>query len=119
MSIQSINVSFWKQSTGLTGQNLNEDNARKFDSVARKFNKKTGLKLSKMAAYRASRSVARELKAEYGSRIVSNSKTTFELLLTGVDKTLDRKNHNIDLGTFDISSITDLACKPTGRKKSA
>jgi len=40
-------------------------------------------------------------------------------LLTGVDKTLDRKNHNIDLGTFDISSITDLACKPTGRKKSA
>ena len=72
-----------------------------------------------MAAYRTSRIVARELKAEYGSRIVSNSKTTFELLLTGVDKTLDRKNHNIDLGTFDISSITDLACKPTGRKKSA
>jgi hypothetical protein len=53
MSIQTINVSFWKQSTGLTGQNLNEDNARKFARVARKFNKKTGLKLSKMAAYRA------------------------------------------------------------------
>ena len=114
MSIQSINVSYWRQSTGLTGQNLNQDNQRKFARIARKFNKKTGLKLSKVATYKASRVAARKVKAEYGSRIVSNSKATFEMLLTAVDKTLDRKNHNLDLGEFNVSEIVQLACKPTG-----
>ena len=114
MSIQSINVSYWRQSTGLTGQNLNEDNQRKFARVARKFNKKTGLKLSKVATYKASRVGARKIKAEFGTRIVSNSKATFEMVLTAVDKTLDRKNHNVDLGEFNVSNIAELACKPTG-----
>ena len=119
MSIQSINVSFWRQSTGLTGQNLNQDNQNKYSRIARKFEKKTGQKLSKVRLYKASRHAARQVKAEFGSRIVSNSKATFEMLLTGVDKTLDRKNHTIDFGAFNVSSLTDLACQPTGRKKSA
>jgi hypothetical protein len=116
-------VSYWKQSTGLTGQNLNEDNARKFDRIAKKYEKKTGKRLSKVRAYKASRHAARLVKAEFGSRIVSNSKSTFELLLTAVDRTLDRKNHAIDLGAFNVQDILELAQLPTGasahKRKSA
>jgi hypothetical protein len=36
------------------------------------------------------------------------------MVLTAVDKTLDRKNHNVDLGEFNVSNIAELACKPTG-----
>ncbi len=116
MANVSFNVSYWKQSTGLTGQNLNEDNARKFARVATKFEKKTGNKLSKLRAYKASRTASRTAKAELGSRIVSNSKATFDILLTAVDRTLDRKNHTIDFGAFNIKDISELSCLPTGRK---
>ena len=62
----------------------------------------------------ASRVAARKIKAEYGTRILSNSITTFEMLMTAIDRTLDRKNHNIDLGEFNVADIADLACAPTG-----
>lgn len=116
MSQKSINVNvrYWFQSSGLTGQNLSEANQRKFARVATKYKKKTGDKLSKMRCYKASRVAARQLKAEFGTRILSNSITTFELLLTGIDKTLDRKNHVIDFGSFDVDQITDLSCATTG-----
>jgi hypothetical protein len=119
MANVSFSVSYWKQSTGLTGQNLSEDNARKFARVAAKFEKKTGQSLSKVRAYRASRHAARQVKAEFGSRIMSNSKATFEILLTGIDRTLDRKNHAIDLGAFNVQDIVELANKPRGKRKSA
>lgn len=109
-----IDVDFWFQGTGLTGQNLSEHNQNKFTRVATKYKRKTGNKLSKMRVYRASRIGARMLKAEYGVRILSGSIMTFEMLLTGIDKTLDRKNHNIDLGAFEVADIADLACAPTG-----
>jgi len=116
MSQKSINVNirYWFQSTGLTGQNLSEANQRKFARVATKYKKKTGDKLSKTRCHKASRVAARQLKAEFGTRILSNSITTFELLLTGIDKTLDRKNHVIDFGAFDVDQITDLSCATTG-----
>lgn len=111
----SVNVKYWFQSSGLTGQNLSEHNQNKFDRVAAKYKRKMGgAKLSKMRCYAASRVGARKLKAEFGTRICSNSITTFEMLLTGIDKTLDRKNHNVDLGEFNVSDIADLACSPTG-----
>jgi hypothetical protein len=116
MSQKSINVNvrYWFQSTGLTGQNLSEANQRKFARVATKYKKKTGDKLSKTRCYKASRVAARQLKADFGTRILSNSITTFELLLTGIDKTLDRKNHVIDFGSFDVDQIADLSCATTG-----
>lgn len=116
MSQKSINVNvrYWFQSSGLTGQNLSEANQRKFARIATKYKKKTGNKLSKMRCYKASRVAARQLKAEFGTRILSNSITTFELLLTGIDKTLDRKNHVIDFGSFDVDQIADLSCATTG-----
>ena len=116
MSSKSINVNvrYWFQSSGLTGQNLSEANDRKFNRIATKYKKKTGDKLSKMRCYKASRVAARQLKAEFGTRILSNSITTFELLLTGIDKTLDRKNHVIDFGAFNVDQLADLSCATTG-----
>jgi len=110
----NVNVGYWFQGSGLTGQNLSEHNENKFQRVATKYKRKTGNKLSKMRCYHASRVGARKLKAEFGTRILSNSITTFEMLLTGIDKTLDRKNHNVDLGEFNVADIADLACAPTG-----
>lgn len=110
----NVNVAYWFQGTGLTGQNLSEHNQNKFTRVATKYKRKTGQKLSKMRCYKASRHAARQIKAEFGTRILSNSIATFEMLLTGIDKTLDRKNHNLDLGAFKVDDIADLACAPTG-----
>ena len=110
----NVNVSYWFQSSGLTGQNLSEANQRKFARIATKYKKKTGNKLSKIRCYKASRVAARQVKAEFGTRILSNSITTFELLMTGIDKTLDRKNHVIDFGAFNVDQIADLSCATTG-----
>ena len=50
MSKQSIkiDVDFWFQGTGLTGQNLSQHNQNKFERVATKFERKGYGKLSKM-----------------------------------------------------------------------
>ena len=114
MANVSFAISYWKQSTGLTGQNLSERNQAKFARVARKYQKKTGLKLSKLRLYKASREAARQLKAEHGGRILSHSICTFELLVTAIDKELSKRQHEIDLGAFKVESIRDLACAPTG-----
>lgn len=39
MAIKTINATFWKQSTGLTGQNLTQSNQKKFTRVAKKYKK--------------------------------------------------------------------------------
>lgn len=118
MANVTFNVSYWKQSTGLTGQNLNEDNQRKYARIATKFEKKTGKRLSKVRLYKASRHAARQVKEEAGSRILSNSKATFDVLLTAVDERLRGKNDTkVDLGVFNVSNIADLACKPMGPKR--
>tara|TARA_R100001440_G_scaffold35460_1_gene54502 strand:+ start:315 stop:716 length:402 start_codon:yes stop_codon:yes gene_type:complete len=116
MSIQTVNVKFWFQSTGLTGQNLSESNQNKYARVNAKMLKKRGIRLSKMACYKASRVGARKVKDEFGTRIGSNSITTFEMVLTGVDKFLDGKNNNIDLTEFGVNDIvSDLTCANVGR----
>ena len=116
MSIQTVNVKYWFQSTGLTGQNLSESNQNKYIRVNAKMVRKHGVRLSKVACYKASRTGARKLKDEYGTRIGSNSITTFEMVLTGVDKWLDRKNNNIEMSEFGVEDIlADLTCKNEGR----
>jgi len=119
MANVSIAINYWNQSTGITGQNLTQENQAKFTRVATKYKKKTGQTLSKTRAYKASREAARTVKHEFGSRIGSNSKATFDLLLTGIDRTLDRKNHNIDLGAFNVQEISDLANLPKGPRKAS
>ena len=54
----NVNVGYWFQGTGLTGQNLSEHNQNKFTRVATKYKRKTGQKLSKIRCYKASRVAA-------------------------------------------------------------
>lgn len=116
MSIQTVNVKYWFQSTGLTGQNLSESNQKKYARVNAKMIKKHGVRLSKVACYKASRVAARKAKDEFGTRIGSNSIMTFEMVLTGVDKWLDKKNHSIDLTEFNVNDVIgDLTCANEGR----
>ena len=106
-----VNVSYWNLSTGLTGQNLTQDNANKFGRLQTKFRKKGYGKLSKMKCYYAARTGARTVKAEYGTRICSVSPAMFEMILTGLDQWLDGKNNiEVEFSAFGIDSPADLAC---------
>jgi len=116
MANVSFTVSYWKQSTGLTGQNLSEANQRKFSRVAKKYSKVMKQDLSKTRLYKASREAARQLKADFGGRILSHSICTFDLLLTAVDKELSKRTHDIDMGVFKVDSMIQLANQPSGRK---
>ena len=117
MAIKTINATFWKQSTGLTGQNLTQSNQNKFTRVAKKYKKVTEKSLSKTRLYKASRVGARNLKKEFGTRIGSTSIATFEMLLTAIDKELNGVKHSIEFGEFQVKSHIDFANSTATRKK--
>jgi len=116
MAIKTINAIFWKQSTGLTGQNLTQSNQTKFSRVAKKYKKVTEQSLSKTRLYKASRVGARQIKKEFGARIGSTSIATFEMLLTAIDKELNGVKHSIDFGSFKVKSHNDFANSNTRKK---
>lgn len=116
MAIKTINATFWKQSTGLTGQNLTQSNQNKFARVAKKYKKVTEKSLSKTRLYKASRVGARQIKKEFGARIGSTSIATFEMLLTAIDKELNGVKHSIDFGSFKVKSHVDFANSNTRKK---
>jgi len=109
MAIKTISATFWKQSTGLTGQNLTQSNQNKFTRVAKKYKKVTEKSLSKTKLYKASRVGARKMKQEFGTRIGSTSIATFEMLLTAIDKELNGVRHSIEFGEFQVKSYNDFA----------
>jgi len=109
MTVKNINVTYWKQSTGLTGQNLTQSNQKKFARVAKKYHKVTGYQLSKMKLYKASRIGARQVKKEFGARIGSTSIAMFEIVLTGIYQELVGLKTKVDFGTFKVSGHKDFA----------
>ena len=116
MTVKNINVTYWKQSTGLTGQNLTQSNQKKFARVAKKYHKVTGYQLSKMKLYKASRVGARQVKKEFGARIGSTSVATFEMLLTAIDQELKGMKTAIDFGSFKVKSYSDFSNSNTRKK---
>ena len=116
MAIKTINATYWKQSSGLTGQNLTQSNQAKFTRVAKKYHRITEQSLSKMKLYKASRIGARQIKKEFGARIGSTSIATFEMLLTAIDKELNGVKHSIDFGSFKVKSHVDFANSNTRKK---
>lgn len=116
MAIKTINATYWKQSTGLTGQNLTESNQKKFSRIAKKYKKVTETSLSKTRLYKASRIGARQVKQEYGARIGSTSIAMFEMLLTAIDKELKGVYNSIDFGEFQVKSHKDFANSITRKK---
>tara|TARA_R100001440_G_scaffold13961_1_gene23991 strand:+ start:698 stop:1066 length:369 start_codon:yes stop_codon:yes gene_type:complete len=116
MAIKTINATYWKQSTGLTGQNLTESNQKKFSRIAKKYKKVTETSLSKTRLYKASRNGARQVKKEFGARIGSTSIAMFEMLLTAIDKELKGAYNSIDFGEFQVKSHKDFANSITRKK---
>ena len=51
MSKKNINVAYWVQSTGVTGQCLTERGQKLFDTTSALYHQVTGEKLSKMKLY--------------------------------------------------------------------
>ena len=51
MSKKNINVTYWTQSTGVTGQCLSERGQKLFDTTSALYFQATGEKLSKMKLY--------------------------------------------------------------------
>tara|TARA_R100001015_G_scaffold18782_1_gene12913 strand:+ start:1893 stop:2255 length:363 start_codon:yes stop_codon:yes gene_type:complete len=109
MATKKINITYWKQSTGLTGQNLTQSNQSKFTRVSKKFYKVTGKTLSKVRLYKASRYGARQVKTEFGARIGSTSIAMFEMLLTGINQQLNDTKTNVDFGSFKVTGYNDFA----------
>ncbi len=116
MAIKTINATYWKQSSGLTGQNLTQSNQKKFTRVAKKYHKVTESTLSKMKLYKASRIGARQIKQEFGARIGSTSVATFEMLLTAIEQELKGMKTAIDFGSFKVKSYSDFSNSNTRKK---
>ena len=63
MSKKNINVTYWTQSTGVTGQCLSERGQKLFDTTSALYNQATGEKLSKMKFYDIVLTECRETKS--------------------------------------------------------
>ena len=81
MSKKNINVSYWKQSTGRTGQCLTERGQKLFDTTSALFTKVTGKKLSKERVYDIVLNVSRQAKVDEGFYIQNTSSSAFMLVM--------------------------------------
>ena len=77
MSNKTINVSYWKQSTGRTGQCLTERGQKIFDTLAPIYEEVVGLSLSKEQMYDMSLTLSRSTKNEEGFYIQNTASTAF------------------------------------------
>src|SRR5210317_2500581 len=77
MSNKTFNVSYWKQSTGRTGQCLSERGQNLFDTLQPIYEEVVGLPLSKMKLYKLSLEMSRGAKADEGFYIQNTATTAF------------------------------------------
>ena len=77
MSKKNINVAYWVQSTGVTGQCLTERGQKLFDTTSALYHQVTGEKLSKMKLYDIVLSECRETKKSEGFYIRNISTAGF------------------------------------------
>lgn len=118
-------VSFWKQSTGITGQCLTERTQALFDRVSAMYNDVTGKKLSKMRLYEQARVKAREAKQEIVGkpRMMDTASAAFGIQLKELEKSLReiRKAQasivEVQFDTMEVSNLRDLAQQTVGRKR--
>ena len=121
MSKKNINVSYWKQSTGRTGQCLTERGQKLFDTTSALFTKVTGKKLSKERVYDIVLGVSRQAKEEEGFYIQNTSSSAFMLIMQDLAsfcraelKGYDYKQ--ITFGQFKVDKLYKLAKAKAGRR---
>ena len=122
MSKKTLNVSYWKQSTGRTGQCLSERGQKIFDTLQPIYEEVVGLPLSKMKLYKLSLEMSKSAKEDEGFYIQNTATTAFMVLvqdLTSVCRAI-RKGKEYDsksYGSFKVTNLKDLAKSKLGRKK--
>jgi len=122
MSKKTFNVSYWKQSTGRTGQCLSERGQNLFDTLEPIYEEVVGLPLSKMKLYKLSLEMSRGAKADEGFYIQNTATTAFMVLLqdlTSVCRAIrkGKEFNSKSYGSFKVSNLKDLAKSKLGRKR--
>ena len=122
MSNKTFNVSYWKQSTGQTGQCLSERGQKIYDTLVPIYEEVVGLPLSKMKLYKMSLEMSRGAKADEGFYIQNTSTTAFMVLvqdLTSVCRAIRKGKDvkSISYGSFNVTNLKDLAKSKLGRKR--
>ena len=118
MSNKTLNVSYWKQSTGKTGQCLSERGQKIFDTLTPIYEEVVGLPLSKMKVY----GMSRQGRADEGFYIQNTATTAFMVLvqdMTSICRAIRKGKEvkSISYGTFNVSNLKNLAKSKLGRKK--
>lgn len=121
----NINIEYWKQSTGLTGQCLTERTQDLFSNTAALYHMVSGQRLSKMKMYRMAREGAREVKHDTGGRMMDTASAIMGIQLVELRKHLRKiKNRKkfrpeVVFSTMEVSNLRDLAKGKPGKQKSA
>ena len=123
MSKKNINVTYWTQSTGVTGQCLSERGQKLFDTTSALYYQATGEKLSKMKLYDIVLTECRETKKSDGFYIRNISTAGFMVAMQDLASVCraylkDREYKSISFGQFKVGKLHKLARGKVGRKKS-
>ena len=121
MAKKNINVNFWVQSTGVTGQCLSERGQKLFDTTSALYKQATGLKLSKMKLYDMVLTECRETKKAEGFYIRNISTAGFMVAMQDLASVCraylrDKDYKTISFGQFKVGKLHKLATAKVGRK---
>tara|TARA_R100001591_G_scaffold100628_2_gene107178 strand:+ start:442 stop:819 length:378 start_codon:yes stop_codon:yes gene_type:complete len=121
MSKKTINVSYWKQSTGRTGQCLTERGQKLYEVTSSLYTQVTGKKLSKERVYDLVLEVARDSRKDSGFYIQNTSSSAFMIAMQDLASLcraeLKGKPYKaISFGVFEAKTLPKLATAKVGRK---
>jgi len=121
MSKKNINVAYWVQSTGVTGQCLTERGQKLFDTTSALYKQATGLKLSKMKLYDIVLAECRTTKQAEGFYIRNISTAGFMVAMQDLASLCraylrDKDYKTISFGQFQVGKLHKLATAKVGRR---
>ena len=121
MSKKTINVSYWKQSTGRTGQCLTERGQKLYDVASVLYKQVTGKKLSKERVYDLVLETSRQARKQEGFYIQNTSSSAFMLIMQDLASfcraELEGYEYKqITFGKFKFDKLHKLARAKRGRK---
>ena len=107
MAKKNINVNYWVQSTGVTGQCLSDRGQKLFDTTSALYKQATGEKLSKMKLYDLVLTECRETKKAEGFYIRNISTAGFMVAMQDLASVCraylkDRDYKSISFGQFKV-----------------
>jgi len=121
MAKKNINVNYWVQSTGVTGQCLSDRGQKLFDTTSALYKQATGLKLSKMKLYDIVLAECRTTKQAEGFYIRNISTAGFMVAMQDLASLCraylrDKDYKTISFGQFQVGKLHKLATAKVGRR---